>query len=156
MATSLNSDHRPEPMLTTLRQELKHPWRALLHLAILAVSAHSVIAGICLLGFPSWMLRVVGWSYSGDIFWPRQAGLFLLILGIAYGAAIWYRPIVWLLIGSKASALVFLLSQALWLEAPRLTVPLGLIDGSMGLAVFVLLLLARRGEVSASGNGSGQ
>lgn len=121
------------------------PRQALLDFVILVVSAHSVIAGMCMLAAPEWMLKTVGWAYSGEIFWPRQAGLFLLILGIAYGASIWYRPMIWLLIGSKTSALVFLMSQAFWLgEAPRLTVPLGLVDGAMGLSVFVLLMVANR------------
>lgn len=130
----------------TLSRWTRNPRQALLHLAILAVSAHSVLVGACMLSFPVWMLKVVGWSYSGEIFWPRQAGLFLLILGIAYGAAIRYRPLAWLLIGSKASALVFLMTQALWLDAPRLTVPLGLADGLMGATVLVLLMMVNRSE----------
>src|SRR5512143_2402287 len=135
-------------LLTSLHYS-KSPLHALLDLTILVVAGHSVFAGICMLGFPGWMLKLVGWGYSGEIFWPRQAGLFLLILGVAYGAAVWYRPMVWLLIGSKGSALVFLLSQAWWLgEGPRLTVPLAIIDGTMGLTVFVLLMLAKRTEGS--------
>lgn len=144
--------------LTILLHRAKtRPRQALLDLAILVVAAHSIIAGLCMLGFPTWVLRTVGWSYSGEIFWPRQAGLFLLILGMAYGAAIWYRPMVWLLIGSKMSALIFLMTQALWLgEGPRLTVPLGLIDGTMGLTVFCLLMLVKRDERRREGSVPGR
>lgn len=136
---------------STLDSWMKQPRKALLELAILAVAAHSIIAGMVLLSLPAWTLKMVGWGYSGEIFWPRQAGLFLLILGIAYGAAVWYRPMVWLLIGSKGSALVFLMSQALLLEeSPRLTIPLGLVDGAMGFVVLGLLWWANHGAASSS------
>jgi hypothetical protein len=125
--------------LTLPRREM------LLNLAILGVSAHSVLLGLCLLSFPARVLRWVGWTYTGDIFWPCQAGLFLLILGLAYGTAVRYRPLVWLLVGSKASAFVFLMVQALWADAPRLTVLLGAIDGLMGLTVLGLLMLVIAG-----------
>jgi len=105
---------------------------------VLAVAAHSVALGVCLLTFPNWTLGLVGWDYTGSVFWPRQSGLFLIILGVAYGAAVRFRPLVWLLVASRASAFVFLMAHALWLDAPRLAVLLGVGDGLMGLSVAVL------------------
>ncbi len=105
---------------------------------ILAVAAHSVFLGLCLLCFPMWMLRTVGWEYTGEVFWPSQAGLFLIILGSAYAGAIRYRPLVWLLIGSKFSAIVFLVAHVIFLDAPKLVALLGSGDGAMGLIVGLL------------------
>jgi len=120
--------------------------RKLLNLVILAVAAHSVTLGVCLLSFPNWTLRLVGWGYTGPVFWPSQSGLFLIILGVAYGAAVRFPPLVWLLVGSKASAFVFLMAHALWLDAPRLSVLLAVEDGLMGLVVAVLWWLTARAE----------
>jgi hypothetical protein len=124
-----------------------------LNLTILGVAAHSVVLGLCLLSFPTWTLRLVGWEYSGEVFWPSQAGLFLIILGVAYGAAIRFRPLVWLLIGSKACALVFLLAHVTWLGAPRLAGLLGVGDGLMGLTIAVLLAGLRTARQPASFDG---
>jgi hypothetical protein len=117
-----------------------------LNLVVLGVAAHSVLLGACLLSFPTWTLKTVGWEYTGEVFWPSQAGLFLLILGSAYAAAVRWRPLVWLLIASKACAVVFLLAHAIWLDAPRLVWLLGAADGLMGLTTAVLLASVRRAE----------
>jgi len=122
-----------------------------LNLAILGVAAHSTLLGVCLLSFPTWTLKVVGWEYTGEVFWPSQAGLFLVILGTAYAAAVRWRPLVWLLIGSKACAVVFLLAHALWLDAPRLVWLLAAGDGLMGLAAAVLLASVHHAEQDPTG-----
>jgi hypothetical protein len=115
-----------------------------LDLVILAVATHSVAVGLCLLCFPMWTLKIVGWAYNGEVFWPSQAGLFLMILGSGYAAAIRYRPLVWLLIGSKLSAIVFLLAHVVFLDAPRLVILLGAGDGMMGLGVAALYCYVSR------------
>lgn len=111
---------------------------------ILAVATHSVFVGLCLLCFPMWTLKMVGWPYDGEVFWPSQAGLFLIILGSAYAAAIRYRPLVWLLIFSKFSAIAFLLAQVLFLDAPKLVALLGVGDGTMGVIVGFLYWYTER------------
>ena len=118
----------------------------MLNLVILAVAAHSVALGLSLLCFPMWALKLVGWDYSGEVFWPSQAGLFLIILGSAYAAALRWRPLTWLLIGSKACAIVFLTAHVLWLGAPRLAGLLGVGDGLMGLVTAALLVSVERAE----------
>lgn len=122
--------------------------RAVFNVVVLSVAAHSVVLGICYLVFPVQTLRLAGWEYSGQVFWPSQAGLFLLILGLAYGAAVRVRPLVWLVIGSKASAFVFLVASAVWLDAPPLAAVLGYGDGLMGLAVGIALWRLHRAERS--------
>jgi len=122
--------------------------RALANLAlscmVLAVATHSVFVGLSLLCFPMWTLKTVGWEYTGEVFWPSQAGLFLIILGSAYAGAIRYRPLVWLLIGSKFSAIVFLIAHVLFLDAPKLVALLGAGDGAMGLVVALLFWYTQR------------
>ena len=118
--------------------------RTVLHLVILGVSVHSVVAGIVMMSAPEWMLRAVGWEYEGELFWPRQAGLFLSILGIAYGGAIRLLPLVWLVIGSKTAAVVFLMAHVLFLDAPGPVFYLAAGDGLMGLAVAIALWNATR------------
>jgi hypothetical protein len=113
----------------------KHFWKTVLDLVLLAVAGHSIAVGISLLFAPLWALHLVRWEYAGQVFWPSQAGLFMLILGAAYAWAIRLRPLVWLVIGSKASACMFLLASAVWLEAPRVVLLLACGDGLMGIAV---------------------
>ena len=120
--------------------------RTAFNLVVLAVAAHSVVLGVSLLSFPVWTLDVVGWQYTGQVFWPSQAGLFLVILGISYGAAIRFRPAVWLLVGSKACAFVFLMAHTIWGEAPSLMPFLAIGDGLMGLAVLVALRCKDKSE----------
>jgi len=112
--------------------------QALLNVAVLVVAMHSIGLGLSLLFCPRWALQFAGWDYAGPMFWPSQAGLFLVILGAAYAWAIRLRPLVWLIIGSKASALLFLGASIAWLGAPRLAAFLGGADGLMGLAVALL------------------
>lgn len=117
----------------------KLQWRRMaLSAVMLAVAAHSIGLGLSLLVVPVWVLRLVGWHYTGPVFWPSQAGLFLVILGAAYAWAIRLRPLVWLIIGSKACAVLFLGASIAWLDAPRLVALLGSADGLMGLAVALL------------------
>ena len=113
--------------------------QGLLNALLLGVAAHSVVAGAALLVFPLATLGLVRWEYTGPAFWPSQAGLFLILLGIAYAAAVWVRPLIWLVVGSKASAFVFLTVSAGWGYAPRVAAWLGCGDGLMGLAVALAL-----------------
>jgi hypothetical protein len=113
----------------------KQSWNLALNLVVLAVACHSIVAGLLLLVFPLWTLGLVGWGYSGQAFWPSQAGLFLLLLGTAYALAIRLPILVWFLIVSKACAVVFLTLSVLFLGAPRIVLALDAGDGFMGLCV---------------------
>ncbi len=122
----------------------QHRWRVILNLIVIAVAVHSIALGIALLFSPVRTLGIVGWGYSGQVFWPRQAGLFLVILGTTYAAAIRVPALVWLLIGSKMSAFVFLQVSVMWMEAPRIVALLACGDGLMGLAVAIAFWGAKR------------
>jgi hypothetical protein len=133
------------PVRSSLRQRF---WEVALNLVLLAVAAHSVALGITLLFLPRWALEVVGWDYTGQMFWPSQAGLFLVILGVAYASATRVRPLVWLVIGSKASAVVFLPLSVVLLDAPAIVPVLGCGDALMGIAVAIAYWEHRRAEAS--------
>ncbi len=132
--------------MTVLSVGEQRSWQRALNLLVLVVAGHSASLGLALLLFPRWALQFVGWPYDGQVFWPSQAGLFLVILGVVYASAIRVRPAVWLLIGSKASAIVFLLVSVACLEAPRIAALLGAADGAMGLAVALVFWQLKRVE----------
>lgn len=116
--------------------------RLLERLIIAAVALHSFVLGGAMLLFPVSTLSFFGWSYSGTPFFPSQCGIFLVILGGGYVAAIWRRPFAWFLVGSKAVAVVFLLTHAA--VGDPATTPLllrtALLDGLMGIAVAAIVL----------------
>jgi hypothetical protein len=128
-------------------------WRAILNLTVLAVAVHSIALGIAFLFFPLRVLGLVGWEYSGPVFWPSQAGLLLVILGAGYAAAVRVPAFLWFVVGSKAAAFVFLLASAFWVDAPRIVGLLGCGDGLMGLAVAFAFWQVKRAE--AGGNDEG-
>jgi hypothetical protein len=95
---------------------------------------------------------MAGWEYDGPTFFPAQSGVFLLILGGSYLAAIWHRPFAWLLVASKAAAVVFLLAEyALGNGPTMLLLPAAALDGLMGLAVAAAVIhnTPVRGAVAA-------
>ena len=118
-------------------------------LVVLAVAMHSITLGISLLFFPLPALRLVGWAYAGPAFWPSQAGLFLVILGVAYALAVRTRPLVWLIVGSKAGAVVFLFTSVVMGNAPPVVARLACGDGLMALAVLVVCRREKRTGDSA-------
>ncbi len=109
--------------------------RRLQKLIIAAVALHSLILGTAVLARPAWTLQLAGWQYEGPSFFPAQSGLFLLILGGAYPAAIWRPAFAWFLVASKAAAVVFLLAEYAFGGGPAMLLPAALFDGLMGLAV---------------------
>jgi hypothetical protein len=121
-------------------------WRLVLNLLILAIAAHSIVLGVLLLCVPVWTLNLVGWEYGGEMFWPSQAGLFLIILGIAYAAAVRVRAFAWLAVGSKASAFAFLVVSPAVLGAPTIAALMGCGDGLMGFALAAVLWRVRSAE----------
>jgi len=111
---------------------------------VAAVTLHSLLLGTALLAAPGWALGLSGWSYDGSPFFPQQAGLFLLLLGIAYGLGLFRPGLGWFLVVSKASAAVFLAAEYLAGVAPAAVLEAGLLDGLMGLLVAAALVWERR------------
>jgi hypothetical protein len=54
-------------------------------LVIAGVAAYDFFIGLGLITSPLLVLRIGGWGYQGEVFFLRQSGLFLAILGTALG-----------------------------------------------------------------------
>ena len=111
-----------------------------------AVALHSLALGTSLLVSPRATLGLVGWTYEGGRFFPAQCGVFLVILGLGYVAAVRHRSYAWGLVVSKVVAVVFLVGEALWGGAPPILLVAAALDAAMAVAVGWLLL--REGAAS--------
>jgi len=123
------------------------------------VAAHSMILGTAMLFAPRATMALFGWGYRGGTFYPSQAGVFLLLLGIAYAIGARQRAFARFLVGSKAVAVVFLVTQYVQGNAPPVVLTAAIGDGVMGLAVAAALIWedrARRArQTHAQGERSG-
>ena len=110
------------------------------------IALHSTLLGAGMLFWPGWTLELFGWDYHGAMFFPAQTGIFLLLFAAAYLTSIWHQQLVWLIIVSKSTAVVFLLSQYYLLgPAAPMTIPVAaLLDGLMGTAVIIITALKAR------------
>lgn len=102
---------------------------------VAAVALHSVLLGVLMLAMPLRLLALVGWSYEGSRFFPAQSGLFLLILGVVYAAAIWRRSLVPVIVMSKAMAVVFLVGETIAGQCPPIVYATAAGDATMAALV---------------------
>lgn len=110
------------------------------------IALHSALLGVGMLIWPDWTLRFFGWEHDGSMFFPAQSGIFLLLFAAAYLSGIWHEKLVWLIVVSKSTAVVFLTSQY-FLHGPTAATTLllaAILDGLMGAAVVVIMLIRRR------------
>ena len=110
-------------------------------LSIIVVAGHSLILGTALLFAPGEVLAFVQWPVVGDLFFVSQAGIFLIILGFAYLAALWHKVFVWLIVGSKLGAVRFLLGQSFFVEARFHLILAGIGDVCLGLLVLIAVMV---------------
>ena len=106
------------------------PWLHLERLGVVLVVAHSLLVGALLIFFTGWTLEFAGFGSSVDYFFPRQSGVFHIVIAIGY--AVEYRRShgITLLLLAKFSAVVFLLLLSSWNVA--WSVPFsGIADGLM-------------------------
>lgn len=108
-------------------------------LIIAAIALHSFVLGIIMLFFPLWILQIMGWNYTDNTFFPAQTGIFLFLLGGAYGMALWYRPLAWFIVVSKALAVIFLLAEYIFNGVPEFIMLAAYFDGLMGLVTAFIL-----------------
>jgi len=109
-------------------------------LVVGAVAAHSLILGAAMLLFPLWTLRLSGWHYEGNTFFPSQSGVFLFLLGSLYLAAARHTQLGWFIVASKTVAVVFLITQSVLNELPPMILLAAVLDGLMGGAVAAALV----------------
>lgn len=76
---------------------------------IVLISIHSMAVGVFLLFFPDWSVAFGGWGEVENRFFPRQGGVFHLVVAVGYlHEYLSYRGVSLLLI-AKSMAVAFLL-----------------------------------------------
>ena len=106
-------------------------------ITVLLVAGHSMILGATMLFWPAGTLDLFGWDYQGPMFFPAQSGVFLILLGGVFLAAIRHRKLTWFIMASKGAAVVFLVWQHFLLgtAAPTAILLAAAGDGIMGTTV---------------------
>lgn len=113
---------------------------------VVLIAAHTFAIGVVLLAVPAWALRFGGWVVIPPLFFPRQAGLFHLVVGTGYIAEFKRSRGVVLLLVAKVCAAVFLVGASLLSAVPWFVTFAGIADGLMGISVLVARALVSRAE----------
>jgi hypothetical protein len=121
-------------------------------LSILVVGVHSIVLGVAMLFAPIRFLSLARWPYppAHDPFFASQSGIFLIILGVAYLAALRHGVLVWLIVGSKLAAVLFLFGHGLFGGAPFQVMLLGAADACLGLLVVAGVMAEQSARAHAS------
>lgn len=117
---------------------------------VLLIALHTYAVGVALLVLPEWSLRFGGWETIPPLFFPRQAGVFHLVLGTGYLVEYLRLRSISLLLIAKACGAVFLLAATLLATVPWFVTFAGVADGLMGIAVLVMRRWASRTTVAHS------
>ncbi len=114
------------------------------------MSLHSIVLGIAVYFLTNYLLvlQELYPSGNGSLFYPRQAGVFLVILGIAYALAAGNpdrrKSMVFLSIFSKAIAILFLFTEIVVRGAPPVIIAAGVGDALFGIVALCLTLMYYR------------
>jgi hypothetical protein len=111
---------------------------------VVLIALHTFVIGVALLAVPEWALGFGGWQAIPPLFFPRQAGVFHLVLATGYLLEYWRLRSVTLLVTAKACAFVFLGCATLLATVPWFVTFAGIGDGLMGLAALALHALVGR------------
>lgn len=103
------------------------------------IGAYSCLLGVALLIAPRAFLRLTGFPEPNAIFFPSQAGIFLLVLGICYLLALAEPALVTVILISKGAAVIFLVVHAAVLGAPPIVWAAAAGDGAMLAALLAAL-----------------
>ena len=114
------------------------------------IAAHTYAVGVALLAVPEWALRFGGWEVVPPLFFPRQAGVFHLVVGTGYLAEFRRSRGIVLLVTAKACATVFLLGATALSGVPWFVTFAGVADGLMGAAALAAKALVSRAEARPS------
>lgn len=119
------------------------PWRKLERLGVILVALHSLLIGICLMVATDWILTFAGWGHVDHLFFPRQSGVFHVIIAAGYWWEYRRHGTIGLLVLAKCCAVVFLLVMSPWKEA--WSVPFsGITDGLMMVGMLVVHRMVHR------------
>lgn len=105
---------------------------------IVLIALHSLGVGAALMLAPRWVAGFFGWGEVTPLFFPRQAGIFHVVLALGYLLEYFRLRSILLLVTAKSAALVFLLSATVLTESPWVVPFSGISDGLMGLAAVIV------------------
>jgi len=110
-------------------------YRRLERWLVVLIALHSYAVGFFLLFLTRWGVTFGGWDNVTTLFFPRQAGIFHVVVATGYLIEYFrYRGVV-LMVCAKFTAVVFLFAMMAVGDAPW-AVPLSAIgDGLMGIVV---------------------
>lgn len=118
-------------------------WKRLESLGVYLVALHSLLIGIGLIAATDWILDFAGWTDVQHNFFPRQSGVFHIIISLGYWWEYRRHGTIGLLVLAKCCAVVFLLVMSPWREA--WSVPFsGVTDGLMMVGMVAVHRLANR------------
>jgi hypothetical protein len=122
---------------------------------VVLIALHTYGIGMGLLVVPEWALRFGGWDTIPPLFFPRQAGVFHLVVGTGYLVEYVRWHSVSLLLTAKACAFVFLMGATFLTAVPWFVTFAGIVDGLMGLAALAAhLAVSRAGGPGSSAGAS--
>jgi hypothetical protein len=105
---------------------------------VVLIALHSFLVGLFLLFLTRWGAAFGGWGEPRPLFFPRQVGVFHLVVVWGY---LWeyfrYRGVTFLVV-TKCIAVVFLIIMATVDGGPWVLPVSAVGDGLMGLAVYLL------------------
>lgn len=120
------------------------PWHRLERLLVIAIAAHSAAIGLAALVATEWGVRFSGFAGAEPLFFPRQVGIFHVVVAVTYLVEhIRWRSVT-ILLTTKCIAVAFL-TVMLWVDRLPWVVPLSAVgDGAMAAAVIFVRLRVRR------------
>ncbi len=120
-------------------------WGRAERVLIVLVALHSAAVGVVLSLFPRFALAFGGFGDAASTFFPRQAGVFHLVLAFGYLAEHFRHGGVSLLLFAKAAATVLLLSASAASDVPWAVPFSGAADALMGAAAWAVHRMNRAG-----------
>jgi hypothetical protein len=122
-------------------------WFRIERLLVLAIAAHSAAIGVGALVATEWGLRFGGFGTASPLFFPRQVGIFHVVVAFAYLVEHFRYRAVAVLLTTKAIAVVFLGAMIARDELPWV-VPVSAGGDALMFVAVLLVHRARRGAES--------
>ena len=124
----------------------------LLRIALLLVGVHSILLGGIIYFFTTPFYYFFFSVDPDNFFYIKQSGVFLFLSGFFYLIPVKdmkrYKPVIFLVIFAKVTAVAFLLSNAQMTPSPPMIYLAALGDGLMATAISLLTLLCYKNKVS--------
>jgi hypothetical protein len=105
-------------------------------LLVRLIALHSIMVGAMFLLAPAWTMKFAGWQSISPVFFAYQAGIFHVVLALAYLLEYGRYRGVSILVTAKVIAFVFLITATIIDPIPWAVWTSGIIDGLMAAVVW--------------------